>query len=118
MYDLGKKLIIMLLIYLVIGALIFLYWDNVKEKAVEIALKGVLDSPGGCTSQEECFQYCLSHQEECDIWCSENPRFCDPTDKVGIPKEGGPGGCQTEEECIAYCKNIDNEQECKEFFGI
>jgi len=112
------KFLVLMIIYVIIGFLIYNNWDTINKKAVGFSLKNILKSPGGCSSQEECFNYCLEHQEECKRWCIENPRFCNPVDSVEIPEEGGPGGCKTEQECLGYCGKIENEEECKEFFGV
>ncbi len=66
------------------------------------------ETPGKCTSKEQCEQYCFeeSHNEEC-IAFGERVGLISPEDAVMIKKSGGkgPGGCRSKEQCEAYCEN-------------
>ncbi|MEK7579721.1 MAG: hypothetical protein AAB469_00830 [Patescibacteria group bacterium] len=89
-----------------------------KEKA-----KLIIESeggPGGCSSMEQCEQFC--EQEQNHQTCFEFAEKYELFKNKGhfqkikkILKEGGPGGCKGEKECKAYCENPDNFEVCLEF---
>lgn len=65
------------------------------------------ETPGKCTSKEQCEQYCIdeSHSDEC-IAFGEKAGFISPEDAAMIKKSGGkgPGGCRSKEQCESYCE--------------
>ena len=71
------------------------------------------ETPGGCTSKEQCETYCSedAHSEEC-IAFGEKVGLISPEDAAIIKKTGGkgPGNCHSKQQCEAYCE--DNSDEC------
>ncbi len=70
-------------------------------------------SPGGCTSKEQCEKYCSldGHSDEC-IAFGEKAGLISSEDAAMIKKTGGkgPGGCHSKQQCDSYCEN--NSDEC------
>ena len=76
------------------------------------------NAPGGCSSKEECDNYCSDegNLDECtDFGVKEG--FIDEHEAEIIKKVGGkgPGGCKGPIECDAYCSKKDNFLQCVEF---
>ncbi|MDZ4286125.1 MAG: LamG-like jellyroll fold domain-containing protein, partial [Candidatus Sungbacteria bacterium] len=71
------------------------------------------ETPGKCTSKEQCEAYCLeeSHSDEC-IAFGEKAGLISAEDAAVMKKTGGkgPGSCRSKEQCEAYCEN--NSDEC------
>ena len=84
------------------------------KKFMTLMQKG--ESPGGCTSKEQCENYCFeeNHIEEC-IAFSEKAGVMSPEDAEMARKIGGkgPGNCRSKEQCDAYCQ--DHSEECFHF---
>ncbi len=95
-------------------------------------------TPGGCTSEASCRQYCsdFSHAEECFNFAknagitqvrSEVPGRAEGRFEGGIPpgqfqklleliKNGEtPGGCKSKDDCEAYCKDQSHMEACIAF---
>ncbi len=74
------------------------------------------ESPGGCTSKEQCEKYCFeeNHFDECVVF-AEKAGVMSPEDIQMARKTGGkgPGGCRSKEQCDAYCQN--QSEECFHF---
>ena len=91
----------------------FLPQAEIEEarKVLPFMQKG--ETPGGCTSKEQCEKYCSedSHAEEC-ITFGQKAGLISPEDAEIIKKTGGkgPGGCRSKGQCDAYCE--DNSDEC------
>lgn len=81
------------------------------RKILPLMKKG--ETPGGCTSKEQCEKYCFedSHADEC-VAFAEKAGLISAEDAVMVKKTGGkgPGGCRSKEQCEAYCEN--NSDEC------
>ncbi len=114
-----------------------------QEKANQImeGLGGRKDivGPGGCTSPEECKNYCNNQEnlQEClDFSVAEGRMDQDQADEIlqkieereilreergdkevdqEFSFEEGPGGCSSEEECNEYCNKFENLEECLDF---
>ena len=84
------------------------------KKFMTLMQKG--ESPGGCTSKEQCENYCFeeNHIDEC-IAFAEKAGVMSPEDAQMARKVGGkgPGDCRSKEQCDAYCK--DHSEECFHF---
>ncbi|TSC77385.1 MAG: hypothetical protein G01um101429_1085 [Parcubacteria group bacterium Gr01-1014_29] len=74
------------------------------------------ESPGGCTSREQCENYCFeeNHIDEC-IAFAEKAGVMSAEDAEMARKVGGkgPGDCRSKEQCDAYCQ--DHSEECFNF---
>ncbi|MEK7180620.1 MAG: hypothetical protein AAB706_04040, partial [Patescibacteria group bacterium] len=87
--------------------------EEIKEarQFLEIMQRG--ESPGGCTSKEQCEKYCLieSHVEEC-VTFFEKAGFISSEEAEILKKTGGkgPGECRSKEQCDSYCSS--NAKEC------
>lgn len=75
------------------------------RKILPLMQKG--ETPGGCTSKEQCDKYCSddSHSDEC-IAFGEKAGLISSEDAAMIKKTGGkgPGGCHSKQQCDAYCE--------------
>ena len=83
------------------------------------------DTPGGCTSKEECDAYCMrgiiEHMEECLAFAEKAGLI--PEEELAIAKKvvplmvrgETPGQCTSKEECEAYCARAANWKECLAF---
>lgn len=71
------------------------------------------ETPGGCTSKEQCEKYCFAeeHLDECIAFADKAGLLSDEEREM-IKKTGGkgPGGCRSKEQCEAYC--ADNMDAC------
>jgi len=92
-----------------------------EEKVIEI-LK-VQKGPGGCSTPEECKEYCsdISHAEECLSFAEKN-NLASPEELKEMRKmneimttTGGPGGCKSPKECDEYCSIPEHQDECLKF---
>ena len=93
------------------------------KKAVFAAMqKG--ESPGGCTSEASCRNYCedIDHIEECVNFVEKfNLAGSDELKEIrqmaNVKKAGVafPGNCKTKESCLKYCDNSANAVVCMEF---
>ena len=92
-----------------------------EERAdAEVAMQLIREgrSPGGCTDERSCEEYCdnEAHVDEC-LAFAEEAGFITPEEAEMARKTGGkgPGGCRGERECRAFCENPDNEVACMAF---
>ncbi len=93
-----------------------------KEKAEKAAKFAALvrqgETPGGCTSKEQCRSYCQdeANREGC-IAFGQKMGFIDEKKAELFRKTGGkgPGGCNSEESCKAYCNDPGNQEACFKF---
>ena len=93
------------------------------KKAVFAAMqKG--ESPGGCTSEASCRNYCedIDRIEECVSFVEKfklasADELKEIRQMVSVKKAGVvfPGNCKTKESCLKYCDNSANAVECMEF---
>ncbi len=94
----------------------FMRKDEIDEARKFMALMQQGESPGGCTSKEQCEKYCFedSHIEEC-IAFAEKAGVMTAEEAEMARKVGGkgPGGCQSKGQCEAYCEA--NSEECFDF---
>ena len=86
----------------------FMLKEEIEQARKILPLMKRGETPGKCTSKEQCETYCLeeSHSDEC-IAFGEKAGFISPEDAAMIKKSGGkgPGGCRSKEQCEAYCEN-------------
>jgi len=91
--------------------------DELEEIQKILPLMKSGQMPGGCTSKDQCEEYCEddSHIIEC-VAFAEKAGFMSPQEAEMARKTGGrgPGGCRRD-ECDAYCENPDNQDACFEF---
>jgi len=77
------------------------------------------ETPGGCTSREQCEAFCQSpdNAEQC-LSFAERAGFM-PQEEIArarkMMQEGGPGGCRGREACEAFCHNPENQEQCMAF---
>lgn len=97
--------------------------DLEEARKVQQALRSGAALPGGCTTKEECENYCDDpiNAEECFAF-AEAAGFIAPEEIEGarqamrIIAEGrGPGDCTSERECRAYCDDEAHFEECFAF---
>lgn len=79
--------------------------------------------PGGCTTLQQCQNYCLqsAHVNECISFGQKSGLI--PQDKIEqlkkmvslIQSGQTPGGCKTGEECRQYCSQEDHADACAAF---
>ena len=85
-------------------------------KLQELAANG--QTPGGCTSKDECESYCedSSHTQEC-VDFGVKAGFIKAEEAEKIKKLGGrgPGGCNSETACRRFCGDPANQEECFNF---
>lgn len=91
----------------------FMPEEEIKQARKILPLMQRGETPGGCTSKEQCEKYCFedSHADEC-IAFGEKVGLISAEDATMIKKTGGkgPGGCRSKEQCESYCEN--NSEEC------
>jgi len=94
----------------------FMPKEEIDEARKFMALMQQGESPGGCTSKEQCEKYCFedSHIEEC-IAFAEKAGVMTAEEAEMARKVGGkgPGGCHSKGQCEAYCEA--NSGECFEW---
>lgn len=94
----------------------FMPQEEIAEARKFMVLMQKGESPGGCTSKEQCENYCSedSHMEEC-IAFAEKAGVMTAEDAEMARKVGGkgPGGCRSKTQCEAYCG--ENSEECFNF---
>jgi hypothetical protein len=80
--------------------------------------------PGGCTSPQQCAQYCLDNYEDCVEWTKLHPRYGPAPSREELERYArgefeqefsGPGGCSSEQECREFCSRPENFEECRRF---
>lgn len=90
--------------------------EEIAEAKKFMALMQKGESPGGCTSKEQCEKYCFeeNHIDEC-IAFAEKAGVMSAEDAQMARKVGGkgPGNCRSKEQCDAYCQ--DHSEECFNF---
>lgn len=90
--------------------------EEIAEAKKFMALMRQGESPGGCTSKEQCENYCFeeSHINEC-IAFAEKAGVMSAEEAEMARKVGGkgPGGCRSKTQCEAYCET--NSEECFNF---
>ena len=94
------------------------------QHARQFAGTGGGERPGGCTSPQECQQYCedINNMDEC-VDFAEKHGFMEGEEleearKVQRALRGGatlPGGCRSKQECEAYCEDPENMEQCITF---
>ncbi len=83
--------------------------EEEMKKDMEDEFKEDFTGPGGCTTPEECKEYCQNNPN--DPECKEmKPKPEDMEEKEKV----GPGGCTSAEECLQYCKNNPDDPGCTE----
>ena len=102
----------------------FMEPDELEEaRAVQRALAGGAQLPGGCTNKDSCEAYCQTsnHMKEC-IEFAEKAGFIPPEElaeakKVLVAIERGitPPPCMGREECDAYCSEPEHFEGCMTF---
>src|SRR3989344_2274698 len=91
----------------------FMSKEEIDEarKFTDLMRKG--ESPGGCTSKEQCENYCFEgdHVDEC-VDFALKAGVISAEDAAVAKKTGGkgPGDCRSKTQCDAYCQ--DNSDEC------
>ncbi len=82
------------------------------------------NTPGGCTNEESCHQYCenVEHIEECLAFAGDNgmmePEEKEEALRVAAALKRGvklPAGCNSKQSCEAVCSNPDNMEMCITF---
>ncbi|MDO8601870.1 MAG: hypothetical protein Q7R62_01925 [bacterium] len=82
------------------------------------------NTPGGCTNEESCHQYCenVEHIEECLAFAGDNgmmdPQEKEEALKVAAALKRGvklPAGCNSKQSCEETCSNPDNMEMCITF---
>ncbi|MBI2039437.1 MAG: LamG domain-containing protein [Candidatus Niyogibacteria bacterium] len=90
--------------------------DEIAEARKFMTLMRQGESPGGCTSKEQCENYCFAegHMEEC-IAFAEKAGVMSSDEAAMARKVGGkgPGGCRSKAQCDTYCQV--NGEECFRF---
>ncbi|MDP3770101.1 MAG: LamG domain-containing protein [Candidatus Sungbacteria bacterium] len=86
----------------------FMPKEEIEEARKILPMMKRGETPGKCTSKEQCETYCLeeSHSDEC-IAFGEKAGLISPEDAAVIKKTGGkgPGGCRSKQQCEAYCES-------------
>ncbi len=94
----------------------FMPQEEIDEARKFMVLMRQGESPGGCTSKEQCENYCSedNHIEEC-IAFAEKAGVMTAEEAEMVRKVGGkgPGGCHSKTQCEAYCE--ENSEECFNF---
>jgi hypothetical protein len=94
----------------------FMPKEEIAEARKILPLMQRGETPGGCTSKEQCETYCLldEHLDEC-IAFAEKAGLLSDEERALIRKTGGhgPGGCRSKEQCETYC--ADHSEECFRF---
>ncbi|MDO8600121.1 MAG: LamG-like jellyroll fold domain-containing protein [bacterium] len=94
----------------------FMPKEEVDEARKFMTLMRQGESPGGCTSKEQCENYCFeeNHTDEC-ITFAEKAGVMSAEEATMARKVGGkgPGGCRSKTQCEAYCEA--NSEECFNF---
>lgn len=93
------------------------------RKVMPFMMRG--ETPGGCTSKQECDVYCKSveHMEECLNFAEQAGLIGAEELKMArkvLPfmlRGETPGGCLSKEECEAYCSQPPHFLECLDFAG-
>lgn len=93
--------------------------EELKEaRQVAAALRAGATLPGGCTSKEECEEYCEDPNNvmEC-VDFAEKAGFMSSKEAAMVRKTGGvgPGDCRGKEACEEYCEQPENFAGCVEF---
>ncbi|TSC70132.1 MAG: hypothetical protein G01um101470_878 [Parcubacteria group bacterium Gr01-1014_70] len=90
--------------------------EEIAEAKKFMTLMKQGESPGGCTSREQCENYCFeeNHIDEC-IAFAEKAGVMSAEDAAMARKVGGkgPGNCRSKEQCDTYCR--DHSEECFHF---
>lgn len=132
-----RKALILGLVFIVVLSASYLMSSDPLElltrggpEEFTVPLGGFAGGPGGCSSEQECAEFCQQNPEECQQWCDENPSKCPEEHLQGFGSgfgEGftGPGGCtgpdceqicqQNPEVCQQWCR--DNPEICKNLLG-
>ncbi len=86
-----------------------------RMKADTERIEALLEAggPGGCSSQEECREYCMIplHSEECQVF-GQLYNMGPKPEGYESGKISGPGGCSTPEECIQFCADPEHRFAC------
>ena len=96
----------------------FISPEELEEARLFAPLMARGEMPGGCTSREECENYCSQEEniEEC-IEVFVRVGVISPEEVELFRKTGGrgPGGCVGREECESFCNDPANQQACFDF---
>ena len=100
----------------------FITGDEAKQARKFAPLIARGETPGGCTTKDQCEAYCEQgvHIDECLDFAIKHELF--PPDDLEIMKKiqpfikAGtmPGGCKSKTECEAYCTDGTHFEECLE----
>lgn len=86
------------------------------RKFLELMKRG--ETPGGCTSERSCREYCEApgRFEECMAF-AERAGFIPPEAAAKLRALGGkgPGGCSSPQTCEAFCSDAAHREECFTF---
>ncbi len=86
------------------------------KKMIDYILNG--ETPGKCTSKDECNEYCSKEEnlEECIQFALKIGDITEEEAEM-VRKTGGkgPGDCRGPTECDAYCNKDENIMKCIEF---
>ncbi len=92
--------------------------DDIKEANKVIPFIQSGETPGKCTTKDQCEEYCSSqdHFDEC-ISFAEKAGLVTPEEAQNARKAGGvgPGGCRSQDACENYCNQDANAAECLSF---
>ena len=50
-------------------------FEKKPQLAPDQLIETIENTPGNCTTPEECSAYCEEHPEECEEWLSEHPEI-------------------------------------------
>jgi len=94
------------------------------DRAKAFLALGVIEGPGGCSSEDECATYCdeIGHIRECLDFAALHDLMLDEdleeAERVLAALEAGealPGGCTNKGDCEAYCEDDGHLNECLAF---
>ncbi|MFQ5662009.1 MAG: hypothetical protein ACE5F2_02030 [Candidatus Paceibacteria bacterium] len=98
--------------------------DREVRDAREFAKRGIRRGPGGCTTHDQCENYCedVNNIEECLAFAEKHdmiPReeLKEARQVAKALREGAelPGGCTSKQSCDAYCQDGAHIEECIAF---
>ena len=94
----------------------FMPKEEIAEARKFMVLMRKGESPGGCTSKEQCEKYCSeeNHMDEClDFGLKAGVMTAQEAEMARKVGGKGPGGCRSKTQCDAYCE--EHSEECFNF---